>query len=72
MRDATRRFETETLLNARLPKARVVDIAGVAMGTVCQVRAETEANGNETGAEAPSSPAEARPSGSGPVSVTLR
>ena len=31
MHDATKRFEIETLLKAGLPKARVVEIAGVSV-----------------------------------------
>ena len=70
MHDATKRFEIETLLKAGLPKARVVEIAGVSVRTVHRVRAETEARSAETDGtdtqvrtEVLPSPGEARPTG---------
>ena len=37
MHDATKRFETGTLLKAGLPKARVAEIAGVSLRTVHRI-----------------------------------
>ena len=48
MHGTTKRFETETLLKASLPKVRVGGITGVSVRAVHRVRAETDARSAET------------------------